>query len=136
MGGFWCIIVLMHTIVIIEDDTMISHMYRMKFESEGFRTEMANNGKEGIALVTSLQPDIILLDLEMPKMNGAEALQHIRNNQETANTPVIILTNLDESEAPHEELAQYNVVDYIVKVKMTPREVVAKVKDVLQSTNS
>jgi len=68
----------MTKIAIIEDDPVISQMYRTKFEADGFEVELANNGKRGVALVEAFVPDMILLDLQMPEMGGAEALEIIR----------------------------------------------------------
>ena len=118
-------------IAIIEDDPIISQMYRMKFESEGFDVEVANNGKTGVELVSSKQPNLILLDMQMPEMNGAEALKHIRKDPATANIPVIILTNLGEEEAPH-EIRNLGIDSYIVKADLTPRQVVERVKQALR----
>lgn len=67
-------------IAIIEDDQAISQMYRIKFETEGFTVETAENGKLGLALTESMKPDIILLDLMMPEMNGEEMLTALRKN--------------------------------------------------------
>ena len=68
----------MAKIAIVEDDQAISMMYRIKFEAEGFEVETAANGKLGLELVEKMKPDIILLDLMMPEMNGEEMLEHLR----------------------------------------------------------
>ena len=68
----------MTKVAIIEDDLVISQMYRMKFEGSGFEVEMAANGEIGVELVDNFQPNIILLDLQMPVMDGVEALKIIR----------------------------------------------------------
>lgn len=120
----------MTKIAIIEDDSAISQMYRMKFEAAGFDVQMADNGKDGVDLVKTLLPDIILLDLQMPEMNGAEALEIIRKNDWGKDIPVIILTNLGEEEAP-KELKKLNVHSYIVKANLTPNEVLENVKTAL-----
>ncbi len=120
----------MTKIALIEDNTVISQMYRMKFESEGFDVKLATNGENGIALVKDFSPDIILLDIQMPVMNGAEALKKIRKLDNAQETPVIILTNLGEEEAP-KDLANLNISSYIVKANLTPSQVVKKVKEVL-----
>ncbi len=114
-------------IAIIEDDQAISAMYRIKFETEGFTVQTASNGKLGVALVADMKPDIILLDLMMPEMNGDEALVKIRKASSSKNTPVIILTNMGEQEAP-EILKTLNVRKFIVKAEMTPRQVAEMVK--------
>ncbi|NTW61520.1 response regulator [Candidatus Saccharibacteria bacterium] len=120
----------MTKIAIIEDDAVISQMYRMKFEADGFDVQVASNGKSGVALVESFKPDMILLDLQMPEMNGADALEIIRKNEWGKNIPVIVLTNLGEEEAP-KHLRSLGIHSYIVKANLTPRQVVSRVKDAL-----
>lgn len=120
----------MTKIAIIEDDPVISQMYRMKFEADGFDVQLANNGVRGVALAESYMPDIILLDLSMPEMNGVEALTIIRKNKWGRDVPVIILTNLGAEESP-KELKSLGVHSYIVKAELTPRQVVQSVKDAL-----
>ena len=120
----------MTKIAIIEDDPVISQMYRMKFEADGFDVQLANNGKIGVELVEKFHPDIILLDLQMPEMNGVDALKVMRSNGWGKNIPTIVLTNLGQEEAP-KELASLNVHSYIVKAELTPRQVVERVKSAL-----
>lgn len=123
----------MTKIAIIEDDPVISQMYRMKFESDGFDVQLANNGAKGVALVEDFHPDIILLDIQMPEMDGATALAHIRKKNDSKDIPVIILTNLGEEEAP-KELRSLGIHSYIVKAELTPRQVVGRVKQALNLT--
>lgn len=120
----------MTKIAIIEDDPTISQMYRMKFEADGFDVRMAGNGKIGVDLVKSFKPDIILLDIQMPEMDGAAALKLIREHKDSKDTPVIILTNLGEEEAPS-EMRSLGISSYIVKANNTPRQVVAHVKNTI-----
>ena len=120
----------MTKIAIIEDDATISQMYRMKFEADGFDVRIANNGKIGIDLVKSFKPDIVLLDIQMPEMDGEETLRLIRSNESSKTTPVIILTNLGEEEAP-QNMRSLGIHSYIVKANYTPRQVVALVKEAI-----
>lgn len=120
----------MTKIAIIEDDPTINQMYRMKFEADGFDVQVAEDGKRGVALVESFSPDIILLDLQMPHMGGAEALAEVRSHDWGKDTPVIILTNLGIEEAP-KSLQNLGVHSYIVKADLTPRQVVGRVKEAL-----
>ena len=120
----------MTKIAIIEDDTVINQMYRMKFEADGFEVQLADNGKRGVALVESFQPDLILLDLSMPEMSGDEALAEIRSHDWGKEIPVIILTNLGEEEAP-KGLRSLGIHSYIVKADLTPSQVVARAKEAL-----
>jgi len=109
-------------IAIIEDDAAIAQMYRMKFEAEGYEVETAENGKLGLELAQTMQPDMILLDLMMPEMNGDEMLQRLRATDWGKEIKVIILTNMGEQEAP-EVLKTLGVSAFIVKADMTPRQV-------------
>lgn len=118
-------------IAIVEDDGVIRQMYRMKFEAEGFEVQVADNGKDGVDLITHMKPDIILLDLHMPEMNGAEALAVIRSFDWGKHIPVIILTNLGEEESP-KSLRALGIHSYIVKADYTPRQVVARAKEALE----
>jgi DNA-binding response OmpR family regulator len=120
----------MTKIAIIEDDPTINQMYRMKFEADGFEVQVADDGQRGVTLVESFAPDLVLLDLQMPRMGGAEALAEMRTHDWGKNTPVIILTNLGVEEAP-KSLKTLNVHSYIVKADLTPRQVVSRVKDAL-----
>ncbi len=117
----------MQKIAIIEDDQAISQMYRMKFETEGFQVETAGNGKLGLELAEKMRPDVILLDLMMPEMNGDEMLGKLRATAWGKDIKVIILTNMGEQEAP-DSVKHQNVRRFIVKAEMTPRQVAEMVK--------
>jgi DNA-binding response OmpR family regulator len=120
----------MTKIAIIEDDPVINQMYRLKFEADGFEVQLADNGKAGIELVQTFQPDIVLLDLQMPEMTGEEALRFIRSQEWGKTVPVIILTNLGIEESP-KELKDLGIQSYIVKAEFTPSQVVTSVKEAL-----
>ena len=120
----------MTKIAIIEDDTVINQMYRMKFEADGFDVQVASNGKTGVEMVEAFGPDIILLDIQMPEMSGDEALKKIRAQPWGTHIPVIILTNLGIEESP-KSLKELNIHSYIVKAELTPSQVVAQVKEAL-----
>lgn len=120
----------MTKIVIIEDDQVINQMYRMKFEASGFDVSTASDGESGIAVSEKIRPDIILLDIQMPHMNGDAALEKIRATSWGKQTPVFILTNVGKEEAPA-RLKDLDVARYIVKAERTPSQVVAEVKEVL-----
>ncbi len=121
----------MTKIAIIEDDPVISQMYLMKFEAAGFDVQMAKNGKLGVELVESFLPDLILLDLQMPEMDGTTALGIIRKTESGKNIPVIVLTNMGEEESP-KTLKTLGVLGYIVKANLTPSQVLQRVKDALK----
>lgn len=121
----------MTRISIVEDDQLIAQMYRMKLEAEGYDVDVAESGMNGIQMIEQTHPDLILLDYSLPDINGSAVLQEARRNPATAEAPVIVLTNMD-NEAVHDELAKWGVNDYIVKVDLTPREVVGRIKKALK----
>lgn len=117
----------MATIAIIEDDLAIVNMYRMKFELEGYKVETAADGLAGLDLVKNSKPDIVLLDLMMPKMKGDEMLDKLRKEPWGKSIKVIVLTNMGENEAPA-SIRKNGVKQFIVKSNMTPRDVAEVVK--------
>jgi DNA-binding response OmpR family regulator len=117
----------MSSIAIIEDDQAIAQMYRIKFEAEGFSVQTAENGKIGLELLETMKPDIVLLDIMMPEMNGDEVLEKLRATPWGKDLKVIILTNMGEQEAPP-KLKELGVTAFIVKAEMTPRQVADIVK--------
>ena len=121
----------MPSIAIIEYDPAISQMYRFQFEAEGFVVDTAENGKLGLELAKSMKPDIILLDLMMPEMNGDEMLAKLRGTAWGKNIKVVILTNKGEHEIPP-EVKTLGVSAVILKADMTPRQVAEVVQKQLQ----
>ena len=117
-------------VAIVEDEPAIAHMYRLKFEAEGYKVEMAEDGEVGLQLCEDMQPDIVLLDLMMPVMDGTEMLTKMRATDWGKDIKVLILTNRGREEAP-EELRELNIHSYIVKAEMTPRQVFTKVQEAL-----
>lgn len=122
----------MTKVAIIEDDQAISQMYRIKFEAENYKVETADNGKLGLELIESFKPDIILLDLMMPIMNGDEMLKELRKTEWGRNLNVIVLTNMGEQEVPS-SIRSLGVKKVIAKADMTPRQVAEVVKQQLNS---
>ncbi len=118
-------------IAIVEDDAAISQMYRIKFETEGYTVETAENGKLGLELAEKMKPNIILLDLMMPVMTGEEMLAKLRKSAWGKDIKVIILTNRGEQEIP-EEVHKLGVDAVILKAAMTPRQVAELVKTKLK----
>ena len=117
-------------ILIVEDDVFIRDIYQVKFSQEGFEVTMAENGVEALKKMEELVPDIILLDIVMPYMDGMETLKNIRSKEEWKKIPVIMLTNISEKEKITES-EDYGISDYLIKSQFTPSEVVQKVKTLL-----
>ncbi|MDD3284988.1 MAG: response regulator [Patescibacteria group bacterium] len=117
-------------VLIVEDETMLVNMYIAKFEKEGFETVQAENGKKGIEVAREEKPDIILLDIIMPEMDGFMVLKELKSTPETKNIPIIMLTNLGQEEDV-EKGNKLGAIGYLVKANLTPSQVVDKVKEVL-----
>ncbi|MDP2830598.1 MAG: response regulator [bacterium] len=117
-------------ILLIEDDSFLISMYTTKFELENFEVVAAEDGEKGLGLAAEEKPDIILLDILLPKMNGFEVLKELKNNKETNQIPVILLTNLSQKNEIEQGLA-LGAQDYLIKAHFMPSEVMDKIKKVL-----
>jgi len=105
-------------------------MYATKLKEAGFEVEAAYDGEEGIYAAEEFNPDLILLDIVLPKMDGFEVMQKIRKNAGLKNIIIIALTNLGQKEEVEKGLA-LGANDYAIKAHFTPTEVVTKVKKLL-----
>lgn len=117
-------------IAIIEDDEAIVQMYRLKFDADGYEVKTAGDGMAGLKLIADFKPDIVLLDLMMPVMNGLDVLARLRKDATTKDLKVVVLTNMGDAETASKAFAM-KATDYIVKAEMTPREVSEKIKQLL-----
>ncbi len=124
----------MHKIAIIEDEVAIRRMYALKLQFSNFSVVEAGDGVEGLVMVEKEQPDLILLDLMMPKMTGDEMLRELRSTDWGENIPVIILTNISKDEAPR-TLWHLGISDFIVKANSTPQKIVEHVQRILERKN-
>ena len=117
-----------HKILLVEDELFLSSLLQMKLEQEGFQIERAKDGEEAIQILETFMPDLVLLDLILPKKNGFEVLESMKQNPRFANIPVIIISMLgqDSDIARGKSLG---VIDYIVKARLSVDELVNKVKD-------
>ena len=118
----------MPKILIVEDDEILVKMYKRKFEHDGFTVTAAYSGGEGIIAATREKPDLILLDIMMPAVDGFEVIKNLKAVPETKNIPVIVLTNLGTSEIFINEAKRLGVKDYLIKYKTSASEVVKTVK--------
>lgn len=117
-------------IAIIEDESAIRKMYALKLKFSGFEICEAADGEEGMVVIKREMPDLILLDLRMPKMSGDEMLRELRGTEWGEKIPVIILTNISKDEAPR-TLWHLGISDFIIKSNSTPQAVVEHVRHVL-----
>jgi CheY-like chemotaxis protein len=105
------------TVVIIEDDQAVASYYAALFKGNGYKVEVANDGVSGVDLCIRVQPDVILLDVMMPKQNGILVLQTLRASDETRNTPVVVLSNFSEPTLIKRAL-QIGALEYVIKTQV------------------
>lgn len=116
-----------HTILIVEDEPSLLDALKDKFTREGFHTLTARNGEEGLKMAQEKIPSLILLDIVMPKMDGVTVFKKLQENQDTANIPVIFLSNLSNAEQVAEEIGTGNY-QYLIKSDWDMKDVVGKVR--------
>ena len=124
----------MPKILIAEDDTSLAKMYSSRFEFESYEVVVAYDGKEALGKIYKERPDLIILDIMMPKKSGMEALEEIREKEAFSNIPVIILTAL--SNPKMQEKAQELEAKYFVKSEILLPKLVEIVKEELRLTVS
>jgi DNA-binding response OmpR family regulator len=120
-------------ILLIEDDAFLVEMYTTKFELEGFEVISAEDGKKGLELSFKEKPDIILLDILMPKMDGFAVLESLKKDKSTINIPVVLLTNLGQKDDVKKGFEK-GAVGYLIKAHFMPSEVVDKIKKILKES--
>jgi len=118
-------------LLLVEDDVTLVKMYERKFKSDGYEVEIAYDGEEGFKKATDNPPDLIVLDLMLPKLDGISVFKKIRSQASTFKTPVLMLTNFDQEDAVF-ECFKLGAVDYLLKSEVTPQEVVAKIENLLK----
>ena len=117
-------------ILLIEDDPFLLSMYSIKFEAEGFVVVSADDGEKGLEAAKKTDSDIILLDILMPKMNGFEVLEKLKEDERTRKIPIILLTNLNQKDEIEKGLI-LGADDYLIKAHFMPSEVVTRIKKIL-----
>lgn len=120
----------MKKILIIEDEEHLREMYKIKFVLEGFEVITAKDGEKGLALAKSEKPDLVLLDIIMPKINGFEVLEKIREDKSTKKMHVYILSNLGQDDEI-ERSKELGADGFFVKANLTPTQLAEKIKKII-----
>lgn len=111
-------------VCIIDDDSDVRDIYRLKFQREGFVVVIAKDGEEGLRVIKEKRPDVILLDIQMPILDGIEMLKILKKDNALANIPVVILSNLD-SDTIFKQVSDLGAAEYyLVKSLSNPQKVV------------
>jgi DNA-binding response OmpR family regulator len=117
-------------ILIIEDDSFLSNIYKTKLTKEGFSILMADNGEDGLAMIQSEKPALVLLDIMLPKMDGFELLEQVNKDARLKKIPIVIMSNLGQ-DSDVEKGKRLGAVDYIVKSDTTLEHVIETINKYL-----
>jgi DNA-binding response OmpR family regulator len=121
----------MKKIFIVEDDPFLVDIYVTKFEEKGYSVEAVRDGEEALGVIEKRDFDIIILDINLPKMSGWDVLRKLRENNKSQESKVIILSNAVLEEDSKRMMDEFGVSKYIVKIYYTPEEVVKEVEECL-----
>jgi len=114
-------------ILLIEDEDVIIDLLQRKLEKEGYEIEVAHDGQEGLDKMKKIKPDLVLLDIIMPKLGGLEVMEKKKKDPELRNIPVIIISNSGQP-VELERAKKLGAKDWLIKTEFDPQEVVEKVK--------
>ena len=120
------------TVLIVDDDEFLLEMYALKFKEEGFTVEIAETGKDALTKIESVKPDVVLLDVVLPEMDGFAVLQKMRPEKKSGLPIIVLLTNLSQKDDTERGM-RLGADDYVVKAHFTPSEVVEKVRKLLSA---
>lgn len=114
-------------ILLVEDDDALANVYLMRLQAEGFDTRRVANGEDALAGALSYRPDLVVLDVMMPKVSGFDVLDILRNTPETANLKVVMLTALSQ-DTDKQRAESLGVDDYLVKSQVVIADVIDRIK--------
>lgn len=109
-------------VLLVEDDLDTLTMYRTRLEKDGYHVDVATDGEQGLKMATELRPDIVFLDIRLPKLDGLDLLQRLRDNPDTAAVPAVILSNYSERDLVERGL-KLGALEFLVKSHTSPVEV-------------
>jgi DNA-binding response OmpR family regulator len=121
----------MSHILIVEDNVSIAKIWSVKLQKESFEVSLAKTGKEGLDLVRENKPDLILMDIMIPGIDGIEVFQQLRQNVETAGIPVLFLSSSVKDRSEIQRILDMGAEGFIIKSEISPGDLVARINDVL-----
>ena len=121
----------MKTILLAEDDPFIIDIYTNRLKKEGFMVDVAIDGQMALEKIKNNYPDLLILDILLPKMNGWEILKNVRDDVKMKNLKVIVVSNLNEKEYA-DNIHSLGVLKYFLKVQTTPEEIIKTIKEILK----
>lgn len=120
----------MAKIVFVEDDPLIVKIYTTRLKADGHEVYSAENGEDGLKVIAEVKPDLIILDVMMPRVDGFGVLQRVRSDEALKNIPIIMYSNLNNEEEIT-RAKQMGVNEFLIKANLSPSQMVAKIKQYL-----
>lgn len=120
----------MKKILLVEDDSFIIDIYSNAFKRAGYKVDIAHDGEIALAKIKSNRPDLLVLDINLPKMNGWDVMAEVRGNPSTQDLKVIVISNLNEKENSN-DIAHYKILKYFLKIQTAPEELTKAIKEIL-----
>lgn len=117
-------------VLIIEDEVSLLDVLQKKLEKEGYQVFAACDGEEGLRQMEAVKPDVVLLDIVMPRINGMEVLQKMQQSESMSQIPVLIISNSGEP-IEIDRALKLGAKDYIIKTEFDPQEVLEKMAKIL-----
>jgi CheY-like chemotaxis protein len=114
-------------VLLIEDDAEFAQLYRTRLELDDYRVAWAKDGRAGLEMIQSWQPDMVLLDMRMPEMDGLEVLRALRADPDAADIPVVVLSNYSDPEQ-RRQAAELGALEWVVKVDATPQALASSIR--------
>ncbi len=121
----------MKTILLVEDDPFLTDLYTTRLKAADFEIEVALTGKEGLEKLKERKPDLLVLDIVLPTIDGWEILQELRKDERFNDLKIVVLSNLDQKE-DIKRAFDFEVMKYLIKAHYTPTEVVEEIKKILK----
>lgn len=118
------------SILLVEDDPFLIEIYSKKLAEAGFFAEVVSNGEEVLAKVKEKKPELVILDIVLPQVDGWEILQQIKQDPELKNTKIVILSNLGQKEEVEKGI-ESGAEKYLIKAHFTPSQVVEEIKKII-----
>jgi CheY-like chemotaxis protein len=122
-------------VLMIEDHAEIAELYQLKLQLDGYRVAVATNGVSGLEMARSLMPDVVLLDIHLPKLDGLQLLSALRDDATTRDLSVVIFSE-DDSPSLIREAERLNVAHYLLKAHLLPSRLSSTVGEVLRNRGS
>lgn len=117
-------------ILLVEDDPSLGKIYQVELEMDGFEVVLATDGEAGLESAKTTKPNLILLDIVLPKLNGLLVLEKLKKDEEAKNIPVIVITNFGQEDNVKKAFT-LGAEDFVLKYQTTPAELVKKIKGIL-----